>query len=771
MNQFGQVFLAVTVALMLSGPTSAAPRTEMIVTAQKREQSLQDVPIAISAIGSEDLKANLVTDIFDLRAAVPSLEVRGVDPPSQGSSFAIRGLGTSVFNMGFEPTVGAFVDGVYRSRTGLVAGSDLLDIERIEVLKGPQGTLFGKNTTAGVVHIISKKPDLDEFEGEASLSYEENNRARLTGIVNVPLADNLATRWALTYGTGDGYIDNRTSGEELHDVDRFSIRGQLLWEPTEDLSIRLIGDYSEVDELCCIPLRNQNDPNSRATNLMLAESIGSTIIDPADLDGLVVANNVEPKLEVEDLGVSVEIDWNIGDLTLSSVTGYRNYEDENFKDNGFTGVDILLSQQNLPEVQLFSQELRLAGNAESVAGGLDWLVGLYYADEDIERTNEFIWGSQVGAFPFGNVPGRAFLASFEHNAETIAAFAHGTLRFNDRWSITAGVRYSSDEKEASSINDQPQALPLPIVYDFTAETDDSEPSGTISLQYDINDEVMTFLKYSRGFKSGGISLNRDASGAQFTLSSGPPSFLCPPEATEPAPPGLCGFLQTDPTFKEETADHFELGLKSTLADGSVTLNASVFLTQIDDLQLQNLRPDGTFDVINVSGAESLGAEVESTWSATDYLSFNASVQYLDATFDSDVGVIDMSFPDPSNEELPFSSEWTGAIGATWDQPVGGGDLDFFANVNLFVRSDQFVSTLPRDDLKQAGYGIFNARTGLRIGPDDQWEVSLWCRNCFDKRYVQSEFSIPFDGALFFPSTTWSHIGEPRFFGGTATFRF
>ena len=194
MERIARVLLGTLAALSLVATAWAAPRTEMIVTAQKREQSAQDVPIAISAVSSEDLKTNLVTDIFDLRAVVPSLEVRGVDPPSQGSSFAIRGLGTSVFNMGFEPTVGAFVDGVYRSRTGLVAGSDLLDIERIEVLKGPQGTLFGKNTTAGVVHIISKKPNLEEFEGEVGLSYEEHNRARLTGIVNAPLSDTVATR-------------------------------------------------------------------------------------------------------------------------------------------------------------------------------------------------------------------------------------------------------------------------------------------------------------------------------------------------------------------------------------------------------------------------------------------------------------------------------------------------------------------------------------------------------------------------------------------------
>jgi outer membrane receptor protein involved in Fe transport len=769
-DRFFSIASAAAAAVVMASSSQAAELEEVVITAQKREQSLDDVPIAVSAISGDQMRANLVTDIFDLRGTIPALEIRGVDPPSQGTSFAIRGLGTSVFNMGFEPSVSTFVDGVYRSRSGLVASNDLLDIERIEVLKGPQGTLFGKNTTGGVVHIITKAPNLEEFEGEVGVSYEEYNRARLNAILNVPLSDTVATRWALSYGKGDGYLDNLTTGEEIEDLDRFTIRGQLLWEPSDRIRVRLQGDYSELDEKCCVPPRNQNDVRTGPINGPLAASIGSTIVDPADLDGLVVANNVDPQLDVEDFGLSAEIEWEIGNLTLTSVTAYRDYEDENFKDNGFTGVDILLSRQNLPEVSLFSQEFRVAGVLDNVGQGLDWIIGGYYADEDIERSNEFIWGSQIGVFPFGNVPGRAFLAEFEHNAETIAGFAHGTLRMTDKWALTAGLRYTSDEKEARSRNDQPQALPLPIVYDFNTETDDSEPSGTVSLQYDWTEDAMMFLQYSRGFKSGGISLNRDAAGAQFVLQNPPPFPACAPGGTPLPMIPLCAFPEGDPTFKKETADHFELGLKSTWLDNSLRVNASIFLTQFDDLQLQTLRPDGTFDVVNVEGAEALGVEVETNWAVTDYLSIDAALMYLDATFDDGIGVIDPAFPDPSGEDLPFSSEWTGSVGASYDRPIAGGNWDWFANGTLFFRSDQFVSTLPRDDLKQAGYGLFNARTGLRTG-DGQWEFSVWCRNCFDKRYVLSEFSIPFDGAVFFPTTTWSHIGGPRFWGGTATFRF
>jgi outer membrane receptor for Fe3+-dicitrate len=186
-DRFFSIASAAAAAVVMASSSQAAELEEVVITAQKREQSLDDVPIAVSAISGDQMRANLVTDIFDLRGTIPALEIRGVDPPSQGTSFAIRGLGTSVFNMGFEPSVSTFVDGVYRSRSGLVASNDLLDIERIEVLKGPQGTLFGKNTTGGVVHIITKAPNLEEFEGEVGVSYEEYNRARLNAILNVPL--------------------------------------------------------------------------------------------------------------------------------------------------------------------------------------------------------------------------------------------------------------------------------------------------------------------------------------------------------------------------------------------------------------------------------------------------------------------------------------------------------------------------------------------------------------------------------------------------------
>jgi outer membrane receptor protein involved in Fe transport len=743
-------------------PAQAQSLEEILVTAQKRVQSVQDIPISISTVSGDDMAEKLVTDIFDLRVVVPALEIRAVDPPSQGTSFAIRGLGTSVFNMGFEPTVATFIDGVYRSRSGLVSGSDLVDMARVEVLKGPQGTLFGKNSTGGVVSFYTNAPVLDETSGQVQLNYEEYNTVRANGILNLPLVKGkAAARIVASISEGDGWLDNIANGSEIHDRSRWNIRGQLLFQPNDDLSIRLIGDYAELDEKCCTPLRYENDPRSGAVNGPLAASIGSTIVDPADIDDLEVALNADPSLDAEDAGLSAEINWTLGGVTLTSITAWRSYEDEGYKDNDFTGVDVLLSNQSLPDVSLFSQELRLAGDAD-LFQGLDWTVGAYYAEEDIEVLNEFIWGQQ-GVITSN---AKAYGAAFEQNGETIAAFAHGILNLTDRLSVTAGLRYTEDDKDGSLRNEHPlvpvpfppfeipAVFPLPVVHDYDAETSDSDTTGTLSVQYNWTDELMTYAGYSTGFKSGGISMTRDA--------AGPFLGFTPTGPVGPFPP-------VDPTFEKETADSIEAGIKSTLMGGRMRLNAAIWLTQFDDLQVQVLNPEGNFAVTNVAGAESSGVEVDGDFAVSDYLTLTASVQYVDAKYDDDVGGLTTPIP-VGGERLPFVSDWTGSIGFSYDRPLGE-RWNGFVSGNIFLRTDYLADPDPALDREQDGYNLVNLRAGMRTS-DDTWEFAAWCRNCGDERIVNSQFQIPFDGAVFFPhSTTWSHVGAPRILGVTGTYRF
>ena len=774
--------------LMLVSTFSGAQAVleEVVVTAQKREQSIQDVPISITAISGDSLQNNIVQDVYDLRATVPALDVRGVDPPSQGAAFAIRGLGSSVFNMGFEPTVGTFIDGVYVSRSGLVASNDLLDLDRVEVLKGPQGTLFGKNTTGGVVHFITNKPSFDEVEGFAEVTYQEYDQVRVRGVINVPVQDNFAARIAASWHTGDGYLDN-ANGADLNDRDRFTIRGQLMWEPSADLNIRVIADYSEVDENCCWPVRNTNNPLNPLVNAPLAAAIGSNVIDPPDVDNLRVAANGDLIFDAEDFGISGEINWQLGDITVTSITAYRDYQDLNTKDNDFTGVDVLTNTDTLPEVSIVSEEFRIAGVSEDIGIGqsLDWVVGFYYASEKVRRTREFVWGPQITSFPFfapglfGNIPGRAFYDEFSQEVDTIAGFGHITIDLNDKLSLTGGVRYTNDDKNASHRGQTGNAmapfnnLPLAVVHDFDAKREDSEATGTASIQYQVTDNVMSFFTYSRGYKSGGISLNRDAAGN--ALGFGHPVFGCPPGGTPvPASP-FCAFPPGDPTFDPEFADHYEIGFKSTLFNNRMRLNASLWKTEFEGLQLQTLRPDGSFQVINVSGATSQGIEADINIAATDYLDVFFAVQFLDADFDDNAPALSPGLPPMGGEDLPFASNITGNLGANLSLPIGDGGWNFFLNGNLFFRSEYFTFTEPDPTRTQKAHELLSLRGGVN-SPDGKWELAVWCRNCTDERYKYSDFAIPFDGAILSPpgtplGTLWSHYGSPRFVGVTGTFRF
>ena len=769
-------------ALLLVASALAAQQPaleEIVVTAQKREQSLMDVPISVTAVGAEALAANLVTDIYDLQAVVPSLEVNAVDPPSQGTAFALRGLGNSVFNMGFDPAVAAFVDGVYRSRSGLLSASDFLDLERVEVLKGPQGTLFGKNTTAGVIHFISRKPDFEGPSGMVEAGLEEYGRYRIKGSANLVASDSVAFRFAATYAQGDGWLELINSGEEIHDLDRFALKAQALFNVSESLQVHVVADYATLSEVCCTPLRIVNDPLSPLVNSGAAAAAGSGIVDPPDLDALVAESNLPPEYDADDAGISVEATLELGGMTLTSITGWRNFEDTNVKDNDFSGVDTLRSNQSLPEVSLVSEELRLAG----ASGNIDWMVGGFVSRENIELINEFVWGPQITSWPFfapglfGNLPGRAFHHTFEQEISSSALFAHVRVALNEQWSLTAGARYSRDEKDGTLVSDHPltnafgifNSLPLAVVYDYDVSIDESEPTYTASIDFRPSDNVMLFATYSRGYKSGGISMTRDAAGNAAAL--GHPVFGCAPGTTPLFGP-LCAGPMFSPTFEPETADHFEAGLKSELIDRRLRLNLAAWNTDFDNLQTQTLRADGAFAVVNIEGARSRGVEMESTLVVNENVSVRAALQWLDATFADGLPPLTPGFLPLGGEDIPFSSDLTGSIGLDLDRELRDGWSLFFSG-NAYFRGDYYNFTEPVADRVQEGFTLLNARLGIR---NECWELSVWCRNCGDERVTWSNFQIPFDGLVIAPppgihGTQWSHVAEPGMAGATVGYRF
>jgi iron complex outermembrane recepter protein len=396
--------------------TEAAPEEGVIfVTAQGRAQALQDVPLAVSAVGQEQLQNSGATDIRALNQLAPSLLVSSTGSEANGSA-RIRGIGTVGDNPGLESSVAVFVDGVYRSRSG-IGLNEIGEVDRIEVLRGPQGTLFGRNASAGLIHIITRKPEFN-FGGMLEATYGNYNQFRAQGAITGPLSRTVAARLDAVYVSRDGFYEvvNPTGGteERVNDRNRFFGRAQLLFEPNDDLSVRLIGDYTWRDESCCgavyIETREAIDPTpgqpgdfqyigtqNRILNVL--QSLGGVFpsIDDPYNRLLAVTPGRTYRNETRDGGVSLQVDYDFGNASLTSITGYRSYKAGGAGDFDYGNVDIVYADQNAyREFETFSQEVRLNGTAFD--GRLDWLVGGYFANEDLTVVSTTKFGAQYGPF-------------------------------------------------------------------------------------------------------------------------------------------------------------------------------------------------------------------------------------------------------------------------------------------------------------------------------------------------------------------------------------
>ena len=408
---------------------------DIIVTATRRAQVLSNVPIAVSAVSAEQLKNSGGSDIRQLNQLAPSLLVSSATNDSSAVA-RIRGIGTVGENPGLESSVAVFIDGVYRSRTG-VGLTELGEIERIEVLRGPQGTLFGRNASAGLINIITAKPSFD-LGGTAEFSYGNYNNIRFQGGITGPvLGDKVAFRVDGVYNKRDGFLPDVISGRETQNRDRYLVRGQLLLKPTDDLSIRLIGDYSHKDEECCgaaylEPLvnyrRNANGTVSTSPNTVasIIRQLGGVIPegDSRNRGDFVRQATITPgsgyRQQTKDWGVSGEVNWKLDGLNLTSITAYRQYKNDGQQDGDFNSLDILQRDDSFRQFKTFTQELRLQGTA--FHDRLDFLVGGYYSHEELTFIDDIKFGADAeryGNCLFSESFGRALGApSLVNTADT-----------------------------------------------------------------------------------------------------------------------------------------------------------------------------------------------------------------------------------------------------------------------------------------------------------------------------------------------------------------
>lgn len=446
---------------------------EIVVTATKREQTLQDVPVAVTVATAAQIERENIRDLKDLGSIVPSLRV-GEHQNSATTNFFIRGFGNGANNVGIEPSVGVFIDGVYRSRTASQI-SDLPDIERIEVLRGPQSTLFGKNASAGVISIITQKPKF-EFGGNVEASYGNYNAVVLKGVVTGPITDTLAASLAGGYNHRDGYDKDLNTGADLNDRNRWFVRGQLLFEPDSQLKVRIIGDYGKIDEICCGVVNVQQ---SAATAAIRA--VGGNVNLPADRFDNRVYNNFAPVNRIENYGLSGQVDYELGPLTLTSLTAYRKTQSFSDYDPDFTSADIVRTNNANEGIKTFTQEFRATA---SIADKLTALLGASYFNERIKHDGAIQWGADARSYAdllvrgasgnaltipmleqtFGTLegdpgkytgqffaPGQGLDEHYRMKNEAYSLFAQLDFKVMDRLTLTGGINYTHDSKDFSAV--------------------------------------------------------------------------------------------------------------------------------------------------------------------------------------------------------------------------------------------------------------------------------------------------------------------------------
>lgn len=499
----------------------------IIVRAQGRDQTLSDVPVAVSAVTAETLQKSGVADIRDMNQVAPSLLISSTGNESNGSA-RIRGIGTVGDNPGLESSVAVFIDGVYRSRSGN-ALSELGPLDRVEILRGPQGTLGGRNSSAGLINIYTAPPEMDGFSGYGAFTYGNYDAIRVEGGINAPLGETVAARVDGVYFQRDGFYNDVVNDTRVNDRDRYLIRGQLLFEPTSDLSIRLVGDYSKKDEACCAatfvqpsfaPLARLSDdlpPTSADAKFDYPGSLTPALTSTANpIIPVLLALGQDPRAlnqstfnrdiyvtpgrsyqgETEDYGISGEVNWDFGNVTMTSITGYRDYSNFQGSDTDYTQVDILYRapgpNAGAREFKTFTQELRFNGSL--LDDRIDWLVGGFYANEKLETRDNLRFGTQYGAFapcrvvnainpalasPLSSgclsAGGRAALAGafgpatplifagldnlaqindlggtgdvYNQKSENFALFTHNIVHITDKLDLTLGLRYTNETKD------------------------------------------------------------------------------------------------------------------------------------------------------------------------------------------------------------------------------------------------------------------------------------------------------------------------------------
>jgi iron complex outermembrane recepter protein len=788
--------------------------TEIIVTAQKREQNLQDVPVAVMAISAQQLKDAGVTDIKSLQVLTPGVTVTSTTSENVTTA-RIRGIGTVGDNPGLESSVGVIIDGVYRARNGVGFG-DLGELEQIEVLEGPQGELFGKNNDAGVINITTKRPSTT-FGVTAEATGGNYNDREINASVTGPLGDISAARFYAGYQRRDGFLNVDTgagpnSDDRTDNRNVYTMRGQYLLTPSDKVSLLVIGDYSKRNESCCGAIQTADGPFSGIINALasipeLGGTPGVTGIasPPLSLSSREAWSNQPVSQQIRDMGFSAQLDWDLDFAKLTSITAWRDNTLVAGNDVDYTAVDIVqepANEGNMVDFKQTSQEIRLAGKD----GPLNWLVGGFfsseilvsntaiYAGDDFDLYLSGLSSAAVGPPNFllttdltGKPPGSLFIPGvsgeadwYHETSKSYAFFTDETYNITQGLDLTAGLRYTSTKKTADSNYVSPdggsacgQLLANPAVVGNLASPENQFliALGCATPFNPFFAGKSTSQSLSEGNVEGTVKLAYHFDDGVMTYLSWANGYKAGGFNLARVTAGLTGVTPNfDTEFPRESVESYEFGLKSELADKTVRLNAAVFDQQYTNFQL-NTYTGLQFVVSSVRRVESKGAEVNTDWATPlPGLSLAAGVVYAFTNITEFGESLPLFAPNQAtslnrlNNRLSFAPLWSGVASATYTVPLSG-SLQFHANVNEKYNSSYNTGSDLDPRKLQGAYGLLNARLGLG-SRDGKWTVEIWGNNLADKLFYQVAFDAPFQY-----NQLDAFLGDPRTFGITARTKF
>ena len=685
---------------------------EIIVTATKQARDLQDVPMQISVFDDDYLQNNRVQEFSDLSTSIPNLVVP--DGVAGATVVAIRGISSPARTGAVaEQPVGIFSDGVFAPSGSL----DLLlfDTERVEVIRGPQGAIWGRNTLAGAISFVSKSPT-DEFHAYVRAAGGNSDFVDVRGALSGPIVENrLNARIALAHDQRDGFTD-RVSGGTAGSIDRYAVRGSLEFTPNEAITITLIGQYDE----------------NKFTNITPEYFTGPFAV-AAGTDGFqrVVDTDFFEPSSTKAYGFTTLVEWELGNLLLSSVSGYRNLK-ANLQVDADASPNFLINEFFASDAEQFSQELRLS-NDRAPDGLVDWMFGFEYYNRD-----DFVdAGSILGPALFGLPPGAGVgveAVTLDNDVTSVAGFGTFDFHLADWLTINTGLRFAHERKKNTgtlAVTLQLTGMPDIPLFAFTSperELSDDQFSPFAGVSIKPAENMLLYANWGRGRKSGGFNDIR----------------------------------ATQTTFGAEVGDSYEIGLKSSLMDGRVVFNSSLFLIDYSNMQIRSF--EGLVPIfINAGKATSKGFEANLSVEATDGFRLIGSVGYLDADFDE---FISPTGEDLSGNLLPNAPDWSFNIAGDYTQIIDGmGEL--YGYVEASYTGDHFLDFANDPDGFQGGYVLVNARVGLRL--ENGIGVAIWGRNLTDKDY-RVDFLGDLPAALFMGSKA-QVLGAPRTYGVELEFEF